>query len=44
MSVYLYRVSIHAAVVLLLDSFVEVPNVVEGVEEGGHVENLKQSL
>lgn len=41
-SLYLYRISIHAAVELLPDSCVEVPHVVECVEEGGHVQNLKQ--
>lgn len=40
--VYLYRVSNEAAVQLLSDSFVQVPHVVECVEEGGHVENLTE--
>lgn len=38
----MYRVSGHAAVELLSDFGVEVPHVVERVEEGGHVEDLTE--
>lgn len=39
---YLYGVATTAAVELLSDSCVEVPHIVECVEEGGHVQNLTE--